>query len=143
MKKQILFLLFINLFLGLNAQSNNDILINQTFISMIGSVCEETPDDNPCAGLEIFLILNFSKNNVSILEKEVSSCGVENINYTLDYKWELIQNHEIKIYNNPKEIAYDFLKNLVIKVENKKVIGYTKRGDKKTDKFEFKKIDIK
>ena len=143
MKKQILFLLLINSFLGLNAQSNNDMLINQTFISMIGSVCEETPDDNPCVGLEIFLVLNFKEDNVSIIEKEVSSCGIENITSMLDYKWKLIQNHEIKIDNDPKEIEYDFLKNLVIKVEQGKVTGYIKRGNKITDKIEFKKINIK
>lgn len=108
MKKQILFLLFINSFLGLNAQSDNDMLINQTFISMIGSVCEETPDDNPCAGLEIFLILNFNEDNVSVIEKEVSSCGIDNIISTLDYKWKLTENYEIKIHNDPKEIEYDF-----------------------------------
>ena len=128
--------------LSIDAQNNNDILTKQSFITKTGSVCEETPDDNPCAGFEIFVILNFNKERVLILEKEVSSCGLEKITSKLDYKWRLTENGKINIYSNPKEIKYHFLKDLVLKIENKKIIGYKKREHKNTEKFEFDKITI-
>lgn len=139
----LVFFLFINSLLALNAQSKDAILIHQTFISKIGSICEETPDDNPCAGLEIHLILKFTKDNLSIIEKEISSCDEENISSRLSYKWKLTQNSEIKIDTNPQEIEYHFLKDLVLKIEDEKVIGYKKQGIKKMNKFEFNRVDAK
>lgn len=136
MKKQILFLICIHSYLASQAQNKDDhILINQTFTATIGYVCEETPEPNPCAGLEIYLVLSFTKEEVSIIEKEVSSCDVEDITSKLNYKWELIQDSEIKIYSNPKEIEYNFLEGLRIKIEDNNIIGY-----KKTDRIEFKKM---
>jgi len=118
----------------LNAQSKGA-LVGQAFSCSIGYMCEETPDNNPCAGLEIYLILNFSEETVSIIEKEISSCGVEHINSQLRYKWELTQDSEIKIDTNLKEIEYHFIKNLVLKIENGTVIG-----NKNRETFKFKKI---
>ncbi len=135
MKKRILFLIVINSFITLHAQSKNDLLINKTFSINIGSVCEETPEPNPCAGFEIFFILHFTKNNVSVLEKNISSCDSEDIVSKLNYKWEFTKNSEIKIYSNSKEIQYNFLKDLVLKIEKKKIVGY-----KKNKRFEFEKL---
>ncbi len=59
MKTKLLFLLVALLFSSLNAQSN--ILIGQKFSSNIGSICEETPEPDPCAGLQVYLILDFTK----------------------------------------------------------------------------------
>ncbi|WP_109435326.1 MULTISPECIES: hypothetical protein [Aquimarina] len=142
MKKSITFLILISSFLGLNAQNEYDILINQTFISNIGSVCEETPEPDPCAGLEVYLILKFTKENISIVEKEISSCGSEYITSKLDYHWELIQNSEIKVHSIPKEIEYKFLKDLVLKIEDGKIIGYKKLWNKKTSRIEFKNTKL-
>ncbi len=52
--------------------------LNKELIAYVGSICEETPDDNPCAGSEIYLTLLFDKEKVSVSEKEVSTCGKEN-----------------------------------------------------------------
>lgn len=143
MKKQIIFLIFITSFLVLNSQNKSHVLINKTFTAKIGYVCEETHEPNPCAGLEVYLILNFTKENISIIEKEISSCGSEYITYKLDYKWELIQGSEIKIYSTPKEIEYKFLKDFVLNIESEKVIGYKKWGNKKIDRIEFEEIILK
>ena len=123
----------------LNAQSKVNFLINQTFSSKIGSTCEEVIGDDSCAGSEIYLTLKFSEETVSIIEKEITSCDEEHISFQQAYKWTLINDSEIKIGNNSKEIAYHFLKNLILKAENKTIVGYKEISTKQTDKFEFKK----
>lgn len=138
---QVLFL-FINSFMTLNAQSKDAILTQQMFITKIESLFEETPKSNPCAGLEIYLILKFTKDNLSIIEKEISSCDEEHISSKLDYKWELTQDSEIIIDSNPQEIEYNFLKDLVLKIENEKVMGYKKKGNNKIKKIEFNRINV-
>lgn len=139
----LIFFLFMNSFMALNAQNKDAILIHHTFSSNIESICEETPDGYVSEGIEVYLILKFTNDAVIMLEKEVYSGGSENIVGKLEYKWDLIKDSQIKIYTNPYEIKYHFLKDLVLKIEEGKVIGYKKRGNKKTDKFEFNRIDVK
>ncbi|MEE9361220.1 MAG: hypothetical protein V3U92_01330 [Cellulophaga sp.] len=138
--KTVILISILLLTLSCKAQKNRSLLINKTFMANIGSICEETPDGYDCACIEIYLILNFTKEDISIIEKEISSCGTENITSKLIYKWELTQNFETKIVSNPNEIAHGFLKDLVLKVENEKIIGNKKRRNKTTDKIEFEKI---
>lgn len=135
MKKHILFFLFITIFLNINAQDKVDNLLNGEFISNIGYGCEETPEPNPCAGVEMYLILNFTKERVLVTEKDISSCGSEYITSELEYKWELTQDSIIKIQSKPEEIEYKFLKNLVLKIEKREIVGYKN----KTEKFVFEK----
>ena len=97
MKKQIIFLIFITSFLVLNSQNKSHALINKTFTAKLDMYVKRLLSQNPCAGLEVYLILNFTKENISIIEKEISSRGSEYITYKLDYKWELIQGSEINI----------------------------------------------
>lgn len=141
LKKQIslIFCLFINLFLILNAQSEADFLINQTFSSNIGFTCEETIEPDDCAGSQIHLVLKFTKETVLILEKEISSCDEEHISSQLEYKWTVTKDSEIEIDTDSKAIEYHFLKDLVLKIENKTIVGYKENGTKKTDRFQFKK----
>ncbi len=138
MKRFILFLLFTNIFLNLEAQNKTDILTNKEYVSNIGYGCEETPEPNPCAGVQKYLILNFSKEQVLITEKDISSCGSEYITSKLKYKWELTQDSIIKIYSKPEEIEYKFLEGLVLKIENGKVIGNKKYSNNKIENFIFK-----
>lgn len=56
------------------SQSKKEI-IGKSFISKIGSVCEETPIPVPCTGYEIFVELKFKKENVIIKEKGIDSCN--------------------------------------------------------------------
>lgn len=129
--------LFINSFLLLQTQIESEFLINETFSSKVGYMCEETTDDDPCAGFEIYLVLKFSKEKVIIIEKEVSSCDTEQIASQLEYKWELTEDSEIKMDINPKDIKYHFLKDLILKTENKTIIGYKENGSKNADRYEF------
>ncbi len=111
MQKLILFILFVSSFLAVNAQSNPDALFGQTFMTKIATVCEETPDSNPCAGFEIFLVLSFSKEAVSVTEKNISSCNKESIFSKRNYTWELTADSEIIIHSNPSHSASFYLCN--------------------------------
>ncbi len=139
MKKHILFLLFINIFLSINAQDKANNLPSGEFISNIGYECEETPEPNPCAGVEMYIILNFTKERVLVTEKDISCCGSEYITSKLEYKWELTQDSIIKIHSKPEEIEYKFLKDLVLKIEKREMVGYKEYWNNKTEKFVFEK----
>ncbi len=70
---------------------------NKELITKVGAICEETSDDNPCAGSEVFLTLIFNKKEVQVNEKLIGTCGIESVNEIGAYKWELLPNKEIKI----------------------------------------------
>ena len=143
MRKQLLFLLLINSFLVLNAQNEADFLINQTFSSRIASVCEETPDGYDCSGFEVYLTFKFTKESVSVLEKEVPTCGEVDVISNKDYKWELTQDSILKIQPKPKVLIYPFFDDLVLKIENQKVLGYKKKRQNEVEIFEFVNDTIK
>ncbi len=120
-----------------NTQDTAITIINKTFIAKIGSVCEETPDDNPCAGYEIFLELNFTKKNSAVLEKEISSCDKESIREKLNYKWELLPNTEVKIHWDLEDFSYpEFVSGLTLKLEKETLVGYKKY----TERILFKQL---
>lgn len=124
MKSLITCLLLLNLLVELNAQNKNEDLTTQTFIYHLDTVCEETPEPVPCAGFEIYFIMTFDKEDVTIIEKHIDSCESEYIASKLNYRWILTPDSQIKIFSNPIEIKYNFLKDLVLKIENKNLIGY-------------------
>ncbi len=64
-RKEIVMILMIFV-LVLKAHSQNKIkaLNNEVFKSKIGSICEEIPEPNPCAGQEIYLFLKFNKKKL-------------------------------------------------------------------------------
>ncbi|WP_221409026.1 hypothetical protein [Reichenbachiella versicolor] len=63
MNRHILFIILISSFLSINAQAPIDNLLSGEYISSIGFQCEKTPKPTPCAGVEMFLALNFSKEH--------------------------------------------------------------------------------
>jgi acid phosphatase class B len=119
------------------SQDINKKLKNKTYMSRIGSICQETTIPDPCAGQEIFLVLNFQKGNIKITEKYISSCGVEEISYELIYKWELTNNNEIKIFFNPKEVEYKSIENMKFKIDNEIIIGYKRDWNDKNVEYVF------
>lgn len=54
--KKLAVLSFILMTFFVNAQEKQVLLANKTFIAEVGTVCEDTPDDNPCAGETIYLV---------------------------------------------------------------------------------------
>lgn len=52
------------------SQHNTDILIGKTLTTTTGSVCEETPDDNPCAGAMLYTTLQFTTRILLKLQKK-------------------------------------------------------------------------
>jgi hypothetical protein len=121
----------------MNAQLNEKILFNTEYISIVETICEETPKPNPCAGQEVYLILTFNPKTVDITLKRVSSCGKEYIQSEFKYKWKLENNNEIKIFSNPNDIKYTCLENLKLIVEDKIIYGTKRSGKKWFEKYVF------
>lgn len=110
----------------MNAQGNQNALINRTFIAHVGSLCEETPDDNPCAGQEIYLVLEFKNEEVLIVEKHISSCNYELIVHIGNYKWALTHKNQVIIDAPSNKIEDTYLKDLLLEFKNEKLLGKRK-----------------
>lgn len=103
-------------------------------------MCVETIKPDPCAGTETYLTLNFEEELVLVTDTEISTCGSASINSKLAYKWELMQDAEIKIYSNAEKLGHKFLEDLVLKVKNRTVIGIRPTWASRPDTIVFSKI---
>ncbi|MCD8433628.1 hypothetical protein LNJ05_12725 [Tenacibaculum finnmarkense genomovar ulcerans] len=136
--------IFLLLTLLLKAQENKNCLENKTLISKVGSLCEETNIASSCAGAEIYLVLMFKKEKVSISEKYISTCDKVTINNFGNYKWMLLNNKEVKINYNPsvediivRNLGFSiFMKDLKFKLNKCKLIGEENRNNRVT-KYTF------
>lgn len=137
MKFSLFFILMIAI--TIKAQKVENKLIDKTFQANIGSICEETPDYNPCAGAEIFLVLQFTKNKVTITQKDVSSCNKETIYCKYTYNWKFKET-EIIINSKLEEIKYTYINKLKVFYKEEKLIGLITYGNGKTNSKEFKNI---
>jgi len=109
----------------------------------MGTIYEETPDDNPCAGSQIYLTLFFEKETVSVSEKEVSTCGKENISEIGNFIWQLMPSNKIKIYFDLQKIKYTYAKNLSLELENNNIVGTIIHLNNTTSKYIFEESNIK
>lgn len=134
-------LMIMSLFLSFKAQSQNDFITSKSFSYHIGSICEETSEPNPCAGIQEYLFLNFSPKEISIVQKEISTCGSEEIIHQFSYEWKLINDSSIKIESNPQEIQYSYFKDLDLRIENKKIIGYKQLSKDVTQRIVFNELN--
>ncbi|WP_034242124.1 hypothetical protein [Aquimarina atlantica] len=104
----------------------------------VATVCEETPDDNPCAGSTIYLALWFDKKQVQVSEKEVSTCDQESIYNIGTYTWKLLPNKEIKIDFDPNRIKGTYAEGLSLKLRDKQLIGYITYINGEVGEYAFK-----
>lgn len=116
------------------AQKNKNSIINKTFIAKTGSVCEETPDDNPCAGTEIYLVLHFTRKFVSAEEKQISSCGEETTSPIGVFAWKWKKAGKLNIMSNEGT----FLQNLSLQYHNGELTGKEINEIKKISKYHFR-----
>jgi len=125
-RNSVLMIFFLLLTVSMSAQENQSLLVDKTFTAKVGSACEETIDADgyDCAGIEIYLVLQFNKKKVAITEIDISSCGEESISYKLEYEWELINNNEIKIHYKSEEVEYKSIGNMSFKIIEETVFGY-------------------
>lgn len=86
--------------------------LNKNLAVKVGSICEETPDDNPCAGLQVYLRFTFDEENVNVSEVEISSCDTEYPTELGKYTWELLDNREIAIAFDPERTKGTFAENI-------------------------------
>lgn len=98
----------------------------------------ETPDNNPCAGSQIYLTLLFNKKLVLVSEKEISNCGKESIIKIGTYSWELLCNKNIKVDFISEQTKGTYAEQLFIKLRNKQLIGYLTHLNGETVEYVFK-----
>ncbi len=123
--------------INVQAQQTKENLLNKTFSAKVGSIYEETPDDNPCAGQQVFLVLQFSEKKVEVIEKNISSCNKETIVYKLEYSWKL-KGQEVVIFTKPEEVAYTYLEKLKLKLIAEKLLGTITYDNGKVIEHDFK-----
>lgn len=137
----LLLFLFLTLIsvLASSQTKNNKIVLNKTFRTVVGSVCEETSTPQPCAGYTVFLELSFKNNFVLVNEKNENACGVRSENkYKTNYS---IQGNIVKVekltrYGEPLNIKqFLYTKN--------SLIGKTSEIDRIEKQYVFEEIKIK
>ena len=142
MSKNILTILLF-FFYSLSNSQEMSIHLYKEFTTNVGTIYEETPDDNPCAGSQIYLTLFFEKETVSVSEKEVSTCGKENISEIGNFNWQLMPSNKIKIYFDLQKIKYTYAKNLSLELENNNIVGTIIHLNNTTSKYIFEESNIK
>ncbi len=115
-------------------------LINKSFSAKVGYVCEETIEPNPCAGQQIYLVLDFKKKEVLVTEKYVTTCGEESITTIGEFKWEINKGNEINILSKPEDIKYSYIKGLSLNLINKELWGKRKEWNNEVTEYHFIKI---
>ncbi|NQX98227.1 MAG: hypothetical protein HRT73_10155 [Flavobacteriales bacterium] len=123
--------------LSIKAQGKQYLLNNKTFLANVGLIWEETPDENPCAGQQVYLVLEFKEAKVLVLEKYISSCEKEEIIVIGNYKWILLGNNRVKIVADPKEIEDTYFKKLILEFSNGQLLGTRINGDNSISEFIF------
>ena len=97
--------------------------LHKKLVTKVGTVCEETPDDNPCAGSEVYLSLFFDKRQVKVSEIEVATCGQESIYKIGQYDWQLLRNKEIRIDFIPEQTKGTYAEHLSLELRDKKLVA--------------------
>lgn len=137
MIRSIFILIFSFLYSFSNAQEMKSYL-NKELTANVGSIYEETPDDNPCAGSQIYLTFQFDKDKVSVSEKEITSCGKESINEIGKYNWKLGSNKEINIDFDLQKIKETYAENLFLEIGGKNIVGRITHLNNTTSEYVFK-----
>ncbi|MBG6130346.1 hypothetical protein IWQ47_001571 [Aquimarina sp. EL_43] len=112
--------------------------LNKKLIAKVGAVCEETPDDNPCAGSEIYLSLFFDKKQVKVSEVEISTCGKESVYEIGNYNWELLYSKEISIDFILEQTKGTYAEHLSLELRDKKLIASITHLNGKVVEYVFK-----
>lgn len=119
------------------AQKMNTYL-HKELLANVGSICEETPDDNPCAGSEIYLSLLFDEKKVEIAEKEISTCGKESISLIGTFNWKLVKNQKIIIDFATEKTKGTYAEKLFLELKQQQLIGSVTHLNGRVIKYVFK-----
>ena len=141
----LLFFLFLPLtLLSISACSqtqnkDNKIVLNKTFKTVVGSVCEETNTPQPCAGYTVFLELSFKNDFVLVNEKNENACGVRSENkYKTNYSVDgnIVKVEKLTRYGEPLNIKQ------LLYTKNS-LVGTTIDTDGGETKYTFQEIKTK
>ncbi|MET3036165.1 hypothetical protein ABXT08_08690 [Chryseobacterium sp. NRRL B-14859] len=113
-------------------------LADKSFQAVIGSVCEETSQPDPCAGYMIYLLLNFKKDQVSITEKNVRSCSAS-VRYQINAGWKSEPDGKI-ILSYPDKLPGHFLEGFRLQYKGKQLIGYKKDWQGQMVEYKFEPV---
>lgn len=124
MKKAIYIPILVSLFAAQACKDQEmDIYMNKHLIAEVGTVYEETPDDNPCAGRIVYLSLVFSTDKVSVSEIETTSCNEEFILEMGSYDWTLLETKEIMIDFNDGNLGHTYADTIFLELQDSGIVG--------------------
>lgn len=115
------------------------VLKGKTFKALIGNVCAETNEYNPCASHMIYLFLNFRDQDVIFTEKNVNSCS-EDATSRIQAKWKMDSADRLIVSYSSKIPKGSFLKGFRLQLKGNKLIGYKKDWQDRIVEYEFEKI---
>lgn len=127
--------------LGISASTKNmKNYLHKNLEVKVGDSFEEVPVDQPCVGGEIYLIIVFDEQRVTILEKEVSTCGDSFVEKIGRYKWALLSNNKIEVDFVFEEIKGSYAENIIFELREGDIIGIIRHLDGKVIEYRFKEL---
>lgn len=118
---------------------SQNVLEGKNFKALIGNVCAETNEYNPCASHMIHLVLNFRDHDVAFTEKNVNSCS-ENVTSRIQAKWKMDSAGKITLSYSSKIPESNFLNGFRLQLKGNKLIGYKKDWQDRMIEYEFEKM---
>ena len=136
--KHVVVFSFLMITMLVNAQSEDSFLIDNTFSAKLGDICEETPEPDPCAGQELYLVLEFGKEQVRAFERYTSSCEEITIVEIGNYKWSVLEEGELQIHYTIEAVEYTLLKDVELRIEDQILRGIKTQRNANTSHYIFK-----
>jgi len=141
MKKNILILTLCFLCAFSYAQEMKGYL-HKELIAEVDFICEEVIGDSSCAGSTIYLNLIFDEEEVTVKEKEISTCGEELFVTDIGkYHWQLSPEKEITIDYNPEKTKYTRAENLSLHIVDQHIVGTITYWNNRTTEHIFEEKD--
>ncbi|OCA69197.1 hypothetical protein BBH99_14935 [Chryseobacterium contaminans] len=137
MKKYLLCLTF--LLASFQLCCSQTVLKGKSFKALIGNVCAETNEYNPCASHMIHLVLNFRDQDVIFTEKNVNSCG-EDVTSRIQAKWKIDSAGRVALSYSSKIPKGNFLEGFRLQLKGDKLIGYKKDWQNSMVEYKFEKM---
>jgi len=139
--KLVLSIILVIMALSCKAQKMELLLTNKTLVANVATIYEEVVGNSDCAGGQLYLVLEFNKEHVAVLEKSISTCGEESITSLGNFRWKLLKTNNVIIEAAPEKMKYSYLNNLELKLSDGILLGKRKNdANELTNNYVFKEV---
>ena len=119
--KILLFIVCVFIMTSLVAQPA---IVGKIYEAHLESICEEVVGDTSCTGQEIYMQLYFEKDEVSVIEISVYSCGERTSEMIDGFPWYWAKNkHWVIVLGDLERTKYTIIENMRFIIRDGRLIG--------------------